>query len=125
MKRQACQLILIGAALAAANGAAGGDIVKCIDPDGHVTLTDQPCEPGAATIRLAGEAQASRPAPEPYPTLPALLPPRPVPLRRHVSTVPHAPLARDVATVQAARAQQLLIDAGNKDRPPQGLARLD
>lgn len=127
MMRNACLFALIGAALAASFGAAGADIIKCVDREGHVTLTDQPCEPGAATVLLPGQAQGRQDPPERYPT-PPLQPTQPAPGSRALragSAGHRAPLARDVTTLQAARAQLLLIDEGNKSRPPSGLARVD
>ena len=52
MKRHLCLSILC-AALTAPAAYAGADIVKCVDGLGRVTLTDQPCDGGAATVRLA------------------------------------------------------------------------
>ncbi|WP_460825361.1 DUF4124 domain-containing protein, partial [Massilia solisilvae] len=52
MKRHTCQLCLILAAATAAPAALAGDILKCVDRTGHVTLTDQPCPPGTAGQRL-------------------------------------------------------------------------
>lgn len=112
MKRHACQLSLIIAALAAAPAAlAGAPIVKCIAPDGQVTLTDQPCSDGAATVKLESGSDAQEPA-APQPALQhfravRMLPPhaassKPAPRR--------AALPRDVATLKEARAQLMLMD---------------
>jgi hypothetical protein len=106
------QLCLIIAALAAAPAAlAGAQIVKCIDPSGHVTLTDQPCTDGAATVRMESEAdfQAApqQPAVEHFPASRALP-------RQGARSMPAPPkrmsLAHDVATMKAARVQLLLLD---------------
>ena len=110
MKRHACQLCLTIAALAAAPAAlAGSPIVKCIDPSGQVTLTDQPCTDGAASVRLDTETApqaAASPAVEHF-AAPRALPRRgawsqPAPRRMA--------LARDVATLKEARVQLLLLD---------------
>jgi hypothetical protein len=130
MKRLASQLTLVFAAITAALAApsaalAGSDILKCVDAGGHVTLTDQPCESGAQATRLVSNA-----APEGAPA-PAGSEAHPLAVQRYEA--PHAlqrqqawrprvaqadrPLARDVATLKAARAQLLLIDADRHARP--------
>jgi hypothetical protein len=128
MKRHACQLSLIIAALAAAPAAlAGGQVIKCVAPDGQVTLTDQPCSDGAAAVKLESETGPQEPAP-PRPALqPALqhfpaqrtMPPRTA-LSRPVAR--RAALPRDVATLKEARAQLMLMD-GRGQHPR--LATLD
>ena len=98
-------LSMIAAALVAAPAAmAGNDIVKCVDGSGHVTLTDQPCDSGSATVRLEQDI----PAPQRH-VLPA------VELRheawkRTVVERP-APLSRDVATLKAAYRNMVMQDA--------------
>jgi hypothetical protein len=107
--------MIAAAWLAAPAAMAGNDIVKCIDAEGHVTLTDQPCAPGAATIRLTDERRvqgvervaAALPAPAPQRHVvsaaelrhPAWRPP----------VVRAAPLARDVETLQAAHRALMLM----------------
>jgi hypothetical protein len=126
MKRLASQLTLVFAAVAATPAAlAGSEILKCVDAGGHVTLTDQPCEAGAQATRLVSVAAAER----------ASAPAEGQPLAVQRYEAPHAlqrqqawrprvaqvqqdrPLARDVATLKAARAQLLLIDADRHARP--------
>jgi hypothetical protein len=84
---------------------AGNEIVKCIDSSGHVTLTDQPCEAGTATVRLASETPPPAAAPQRY-VLPAAQ------LRHEAWKQPPvqraAPLSRDVATLKAARRTLML-----------------
>lgn len=128
MKRLASQLTLIFAAVAAAPAAlAGSEILKCVDAGGHVTLTDQPCESGAQATRLVSNAapetpvaanEAQQPAVQRYEA--------PHALQRQQAWRPRVaqaqaqrgrPLARDVATLKAARAQLLLIDADRHARP--------
>ena len=125
MKRLATQLTLVFAAIAAAPAAlAGSEVLKCVDGAGHVTLTDQPCESGSRVTRLSsGSAPDSQPAPaaaaneaaapgaQRYEASPAVV--RQHAWRPRVENRDR-PLARDVATLKAARAQLLLIDA---DRP--------
>lgn len=128
MKRLASRLTLSLAVLAAAPAAlAGSEVLKCVDNAGHVTLTDQPCEAGARVTRLvsaagpdtatADQPAAAQPAATPvtrYEAPPAML--------RQQDWRPRMPnrdrpLARDVATLKAARAQLLLIDADRHPRP--------
>lgn len=119
MKRHTCHLCLIIAALAAAPAAlAGSQVVKCIDSSGNVTLTDQPCADGAATVAVdSGAAQEAAPAP----AVEHFAAPRALP-RQGAWTRP-APkrmaLARDVATLKAARAQLLLLDGTARAQHPQ------
>jgi hypothetical protein len=117
MKRHLCLSILF-AALAAPAVQAGNDIVKCVDGAGRITLTDQPCDGGAATVRLASSPpvdDASARA-EPYPLVAeqAVLPPPPDRRRTAAPRVKAKPMMRDVATLKAARAQFLLSDAVGK-----------
>jgi hypothetical protein len=116
MKTLLCNLCIVAAAAAVAPAAsAGSAIVKCVDRSGHVTLTDQPCDSGAATVPvdIGPDGTASGSRVEHYPA-PRALPrsasgPRPAPQRMR--------LARDVATLKAARAQLLLMDAADKPQP--------
>ena len=143
MKRMASRLSIILAALAATPAAlAGSDILKCVDGTGHVTLTDQPCESGARATRLAvsdapaaAPASVSAPASAPAsasaePVLPNAQPQATTMQRYEASPamlrqqdwrprVPNRdrPLARDVATLKAARAQLMLIDSERHPRP--------
>lgn len=113
MKRHLC-LSLFAAALAAP-ALAGGNIVKCVDGAGHITLTDQPCEAGATMVRLASMPAAQGPSrAKPYPLAAeaAVLPPPRLVRERYVMERAKAkPLKRDVLTLKAARAQFLLMDA--------------
>ena len=131
-------LSLTLAALAAAPAAlAGSEILKCVDRAGNVTLTDQPCKSGARVTRMAGAASAPAPAPATAPAAvvqdtaydvqaaPGAEQPQAEPVQRFAASprmqqqhdwrprMPSRdrPLARDVATLKAARAQLLLSDA--------------
>jgi hypothetical protein len=91
----------LSAAVALPSAMAGNEIVKCVDASGHVTLTDQPCEAGSATVRLSSET----PLPQRKVVTPAEL--------RHdgwkrPQVVRPAPLSRDVATLKAARRMMML-----------------
>jgi len=127
MKRHLCVSILV-AALAAPAVEAGTDIVKCVDGEGRITLTDQPCDSGTTTVRLASmPAEESTTRVEPYPLVAehATLPPPSAQRRQVVPRIQYVkakPMMRDVATLKAARAQFLLMDAGASR---QTLATLD
>lgn len=126
--RLSTQLALALAALAALPAAqAGSEIMKCVDSAGHVTLTDQPCASGTRATRLvvvaAPEAAAAEPAApaapqqgavQRYEAPPAML--RQQDWRPRVASRDR-PLARDVATLKAARAQLMLLDADRHPRP--------
>ena len=104
----------LSAAVAAPVAMAGSEIVKCVAADGQVTLTDQPCEGGAATVRLSGESPQAQPQTQPQPQTQS-------PSQRHVApaelrqadwkrppVVRAAPLSRDVATLKAAHRMMML-----------------
>jgi hypothetical protein len=105
MKRPVGLLSIIAAAALAAPALAG-EIVKCVDSNGHVTLTDQPCAAGSATVRLAQDTGA--PLPQRH-VLPAAELPRPAWKRPNLATP--TKLARDVATLKEARRMLMLQDA--------------
>jgi hypothetical protein len=124
MKRPAQLYSLITATVVALAAPAtfAADIMKCVDPAGHVTLTDQPCEAGAASIRVErGLSQA--PASMSAATVPAEAPQRAGTRERYVLPVVDpvafkrpdlkraAPLDRDVATLREARRTLLLQES--------------
>ncbi|MFC5512884.1 DUF4124 domain-containing protein [Massilia jejuensis] len=125
MKRLASQLSIVFAAIAAAPAAlAGSEVLKCVDAGGHVTLTDQACDSGSRVTRLtsAGEPErAAAPAGEVQPVALQRYEASPTLLRQQTwrPRVPRGdrPLASDVATLKAARAQLMLIDADRAHRP--------
>jgi len=118
------------AALAAAPAAlAGSEIFKCVDAAGNVTLTDQACESGARATRMtvgapAQDAVVTMAAAETT-VAPASAAEQPQAIQRFAAPtrmqgqhdwrprMPQRdrPLARDVATLKAARAQLLLLDS--------------
>lgn len=105
MKRPV-RLLSIIAAAALATPALAGEIVKCVDSDGHVTLTDQPCASGAATVPLSqdtGRQQQQRHV------LPAADLPHVAWKRPNLATPMKLP--RDVATLKEARRVLMLQDA--------------
>lgn len=109
MKRS-ITLIKVCAAMAiaavAAPAALAGNIVKCVAPDGHVTLTDQPCASGASAVPL--EQDRTAPVVQRH-VLPAAA------LRQGAWKRPDlsrpVPLTRDVATLKAARRTLMMQDA--------------
>ena len=138
MKRQASQLSLILAAFAFAPAAlAGSEIVKCIDAVGHVTLTDQPCSGSSTTVRVtqgpvvvADSVAVGNAVAEPEAEVEVAAAPRVATVERHTAPAllrqaswktPPAPrsrpLARDVATLKAARLQLLMMDSAAKRHP--------
>lgn len=125
MRQRARQLCLIVAALAAAPAAmAGQEIMKCVDSAGHVTLTDQPCEAGSRAVRLSiqGTLPPAVTAAQLQSTPAERYVPPPVRLQNGKWRPPQArqqraPLARDVATLKEARAQQLLLDEARGHQP--------
>jgi hypothetical protein len=106
MKRYACHISLIAALLAVPAAQAGSEIVKCVDRDGHVMLTDHGCDGGAVAIRLSSGNDAAGAERSQAPRVQAR------------SAAPRKPemtrmkLSRDVATLKEAHAQLLLLDAG-------------
>ena len=125
MKRHLCLSLIIAATTLTTPGAfAGSDIVKCVDGAGHVTLTDQACDDGTATVRLASSSvpdDAPRAEPHPLAAEHIALPPPPVQRRHLTPRVKVKPMMRDIATLKEARAHFLMLDAA----PRQRLATLD
>jgi hypothetical protein len=136
--------------LAAAPAMAGNDVVKCVDAQGRVTLTDQPCSAGSASVRLAagtdtanggggagaygasGGGDTGAGGDDEGPVAQRHIIPaaelRHSTWRPAVAAAPRgmspalsraAPLARDVATLKAARRAMMLLDG-----PRQSLAGL-
>lgn len=109
----------LSATMAAPSAMAGNEIVKCVDTAGHVTLTDQPCETGATTVRLSSDTQQSQqPSQASQQSQPSQQPQRrfvPSAELRHANwkrpqVVRPAPLSRDVATMKAAYRMMLQQD---------------
>ncbi|TXF99852.1 DUF4124 domain-containing protein [Massilia arenae] len=120
MKRQLSICLLAAAAIAAPSAYSDTVIVKCIDGAGRVTFTDRPCEAGAATVRMASMPSSegvTRIAPYPLAAREDVLPPARA-LQRSAAPMPRVkatPLASDVATLKAARAQFLIGDVGSRE----------
>lgn len=63
MKQPVCQLSLVVlAAVAAPCALASPDILKCVDGNGHITLTDQPCPAGSRVSLVIADAAPAAPA---------------------------------------------------------------
>ncbi len=126
MKRQLSICLLAAAAIAAPSAYSESVIVKCIDGAGRVTLTDRPCEAGMATVRTASMPSnegVTRLAPYPLAARADVLPPARM-LQRRAEPMPRVkaePLASDVATLKAARAQFLVGDVGSSKETLAGL----
>lgn len=106
--------------LAAPVALAGNEIVKCVDADGRVTLTDQPCGARASTVRLDQDRTASQspsqsqsqPQPQFQPDVQRhVLPAADLRQWRRPDLSRAAPLKQDVATLRAAHRMLMLQDA--------------
>ena len=137
--------VLLGSIACAPLAFAGADIVKCVGPDGRVTLTDTPCAsdersvlvtPAPAATPLTTEtlaatepAQASSAA---APTLArtAQMTRARLPDRAYAASTlsrldpPGRALARDVSTLKAARQAMHLLDSAASSMRAQRLAGL-
>ncbi|MFP5391431.1 MAG: hypothetical protein ACLGI6_07795 [Gammaproteobacteria bacterium] len=99
---------------------AGADIVKCVGRDGRITLTDEPCRSGERSVTLVAGAKADSEgvSPAAAPTFErtahmvrSRLPDTSV-ARSTLARLdpPSRSLARDVATLRAARRAMQLMD---------------
>jgi hypothetical protein len=103
-------ILFSAALLLCAPAFAGADIFKCTGADGHVTLTDRPCD-GAAEATVLVAAAETAPAAVDRPARPyaaGVLLPRRQPAYKPVP--PSRIMARDVATLKAARITMQLLD---------------
>ncbi|MES2760229.1 MAG: DUF4124 domain-containing protein [Pseudomonadota bacterium] len=129
MNRQTIRSSLLFTALFAASAAFAGsaDIVKCVDQEGRVTLTDNQCSAGVQTVVLAA---AEEPAPAEAATDTAVVAAEtvavpaarritrltytaPPPIQHDSWSAPRAKnrmLARDVETLKAARLSMQVLD---------------
>jgi hypothetical protein len=110
---------------------AGADIVKCVDRDGRVTLTDASCQAGERSVTVIEGAEPVE-SPAAAPTIArtvrmtrARLPERVV-LRDTLARLdpPSRSMARDVATLRAARQAMRLMDSAASSLRSQRLAGL-
>jgi hypothetical protein len=137
MNRQTIRPSMFVTAMLAASGAfAGVDIVKCVDQNGHVTLTDSQCSDGVRTVLVtnAGESPAVATAEE-APAAPAVrrvsvqrfvLPPAEMRATTSISPRPSSRmLARDVETMKAAKLSMQAQDEASATLKHQRLAGLN
>ena len=132
--------IFITAMLAASAAFAGADIVKCVDQNGKVTLTDAQCNDGVETVVVPAAAEAARVAATQNDA--AVQPTTPAVRRAPVQRVAYAPqqvqhdswsvarpsgrmLARDVETLKAARLSMQVLDGASASVRHQRLAGLN
>lgn len=132
--------IFITAMLAASAAFAGADIVKCVDQNGKVTLTDAQCSDNAQAVPVQAEGAAA----EPSESVAAddVAPPVAAVARRAVQRIAYAPqqiqhdtwsaarpagrmLARDVETLKAARLSMQVLDDASSTVRHQRLAGLN
>jgi hypothetical protein len=130
--------IFITAMFAASAAFAGGDIVKCVDQDGKVTLTENQCSEGVQTVLVTGDAPAPGADTAPAETTSAAAPAArravqrvaytPAAIQHDSWTAPKSmgrPLARDVETLKAARLSMKVLDEASTTSRQQRLAGLN
>jgi hypothetical protein len=135
--------IFITAMLAASAAFAGADIVKCVDQNGHVTLTDAQCNEGAQPALVAGAAATPAAAssdPDAADTAAVSAPSAarrtatqrvafvPAQIQHDSWTAPKANsrmLSRDVETLKAARLSMQVLDEASASIRHQRLAGLN
>jgi hypothetical protein len=129
--------IFITAMLAASAAFAGGDIVKCVDQNGKVTLTDNQCNEGVQTVVVAGDAPEVAAADEAAGDTASAPAPRraiqrvaytPAAIQHDSWTAPKSngrPLSRDVETLKAARLSMQVMDEASATNRHQRLAGLN
>lgn len=114
-----------------ASVSAGTEIVKCVDTDGNVTLTDAACPSNAkAAVLVTGASEPDEtPVMGDMPTIQSTAAERysmPRFARRELPAARRMPpgslLARDVATLKAARASMQLLDSASQSLRAQRLA---
>ena len=131
--------IFIATMLAASAAFAGADIVKCVDQNGKVTLTDAGCgeaveavvSPAEASPTAVAESQASDAVAVPLPVAPRAAAQRmsyaPQPVQYSVPPARRAAkmLSRDVETLRAARLSMQVLDDASANARHQRLAGLN
>lgn len=104
------------ASVLAAPAFAGGDIVKCVDAAGRVTLTDSQCGSGEGKLLVAGSnGETFKPVRASVQRV--ALAPEPVQHDNWVDLRPHSKmLARDAQTLRAARTSLQVMDEARQQR---------
>ncbi|MDB5906289.1 MAG: hypothetical protein JWP34_403 [Massilia sp.] len=136
MNRHTIRASMLATAMLAASAAfAGADIVKCVDQNGHVILTNSQCGEGDQAVLVAAPGVAASEETAVVPAAPAVrrvtvqryvLPPAEV--RQGTWTSPSRasrPLARDVETLKAARLSMQVLDEASATQRHQRLAGLN
>jgi hypothetical protein len=120
MKRSIQLMSMFAAMVLSGSAAMAGDIVKCVDADGRVTLTDQPCGAGAAAVRLDQDRTGPRSQSDFQSQFRSqfqgdrqrhVLPAADLRQWRRPDLSRAAPLTLDVATLKAAHRTLMLQDA--------------
>ena len=125
--------IFIAAILTASAAFAGGDIVKCVDQNGHVTLTENQCSEGVQTVLVAGGSETPAALSSEAAPAPAAAPARRVQRIVYIpeaiqhdslaASLPRAKmLSRDAATLKAARTSMQVMDEASSALRHQRLA---
>jgi hypothetical protein len=130
--------MFITAMLAASAAFASADIVKCVDQEGHVTLTDSHCAAAAETVVVAASEETPAGGADEVIAAPAapavrritvqryLLPPAQPRQTNWSATRPVSrALARDVETLKAARTSMKVLDEASATLRHQRLAGLN
>ncbi|MDB5920177.1 MAG: hypothetical protein JWR40_4411 [Massilia sp.] len=131
--------IFIAAMLAASAAFAGADIVKCVDQNGKVTLTDAGCGEGIPAVVIPAEAaptasidnQVGDTVPAPLPAAVRAVSQRVAyarqPVQHDVAPARRAAkmLSRDVETLRAARLSMQVLDDASANARHQRLAGLN
>jgi hypothetical protein len=142
MKRPTFRNTLFVTAMLAASAAfAGGDIVKCVDQNGKVTLTDNQCGDGVPTVVVAADADAPAAssdeqavdtalaaAPGARRTATQRIAFAPAPVQHDNWTAPKGNsrmLSGDVETLKAARLSMRVLDEASATNRHQRLAGLN
>lgn len=130
--------LFITAMFAASAAFAAGDIVKCVDQNGKVTLTENQCSEGVQTMLVAGDPPAATAADVAVDTVAPVAPaPRraiqrvaftPAAIQHDSWTAPKSnsrPLSRDVETLKAARLSMRVLDEASATNRQSRLAGLN
>jgi hypothetical protein len=130
--------IFITAMFAASAAFASGDIVKCVDQAGKVTLTENQCSEGVQTVLVVGDAPAAATQAAAADATLAVAPGArrtvervaytAAPIQHDSWTAPKSkgrPLARDVETLKAARLSMKVLDEASSSSRHQRLAGLN
>ncbi|WP_426172665.1 DUF4124 domain-containing protein [Massilia sp. TWR1-2-2] len=130
-------LLLTAMFAASAAFANSADIVKCVDQDGRVTLTDNQCSAGVQTVVVAASAEApATQAADAHAVDPAAAAPAParrvtrmaftpMPIQHDSWSAPRGKsrmLARDVETLKAARLSMQVLDQASASTRQQRVA---